>query len=101
MNTIQANAGEPFPITHPELCVYVQLTGGVGTGQVQVVVVVADTGEEAFGSPAHEYRHPTDRHVVGAIVFRLQRCVFHRPGLYWVEFRHDGTTLNQTPLIVR
>ena len=83
------------------MCVYVVFTGGVGRGQVQVVVVDADSGADVFGSPVHEYQHPPDRHAVAAIVFRLQRCVFPRPGLYWVEFRHDGVALNQTPLIVR
>lgn len=100
-HAIRARPGESFPITHPELCVYVVLSGGVGIGRVEVAVVDADTDQFVFGSPPHDFPHSTDRHTVSAIAFRLLRCVFPRPGLYWVEFRHDGRTLRQMPLILR
>ena len=100
-HSIRAKPGESFPITHPELCVYVTFTGGSGTGRIEVVIVDADTEEQVFGSPEHDYQHPADRHALMGIAFRLQRCVFPRPGLYWVEFRHDGVTLARVPLVVR
>ena len=100
-HAIRAKPGESFPITHPELCVYVVLTGGVGVGKVDVVVRDADTEEVVLATPPHDFTHPTDRHTVSALAFRLRRCVFRRPGLYWVESRHDGSTVRQAPLIVR
>lgn len=100
-HTIQVKPGVSFPITHPVLCLYVVLSGGVGTGRMEAVVVDADTEEDLFGSTPHDYHHPADRHHVAGITFRLRNCVFHRPGLYWVEFRHDGMVLRRVPLIVR
>lgn len=100
-HTIRVKPGVPFPIIHPVLCLYVLFSGGVGTGRVQAVVVDADTEEDQFGSTPQDYHHSVDRHSVAGITFRLQRCVFRRPGLYWVEFRHDGVALRRLPLIVR
>jgi hypothetical protein len=100
-HVIRAKAGQSFPITHPVLCVYLVLTGGVGNGRCEVAVSDGDTELRLFGSPVHEIRHPAGRHELHGLSFRLLDCVFPRPGLYWVEFRHDDTQLRREPLIVR
>jgi hypothetical protein len=100
-SAIRPKPGEGFPLVHPELCVYVAFSGGSGTGKVSVAVVDADTELDVFSSPQHDYTHPADRHQLLSLVFRLRRCVFPRPGLYWVVFRHDGLDVVQTYLIVR
>lgn len=100
-HTIRAKPGESFPITHDQLCVFLVLPGGVGVGRVEVVIVDADTDEPVFRSETHDFEHPADRHSVSGLSFRLQRCVFRRPGVYWVEFRHNGTTICQATLFVR
>jgi hypothetical protein len=99
--TIRAKPPGTFPVTHPELCVYIVLTGGVGTGAVRVVIVEADTDRELLGSEPFPVSHPADRHHVTGIAIRMRDCVFPRPGLYWVEFRHDGDPIARQPLIVR
>jgi hypothetical protein len=100
-HTIRPKPGQGFPLPHSGLCVYLVLTGGVGTGAIQIRVVEADTGLELFGSPTHRVSYPNDRHDVSAVIFRIRRCVFPRPGLYWVEFHHDGIVAGREPLIVR
>ncbi len=101
VHTIRAKPEQSFPLRHTGLCVYLMLTGGVGTGVVQIRVVEADTGIDLFGSPAHRVTFPVDRHEVSGIVFRITDCVFPRPGLYWVEFHHDGSVLRQESVVVR
>jgi hypothetical protein len=101
MHTIRAKPGQSFPLPHPGLCVYIVLTGGVGSADVQIRVVEADSGIDLFGSPVHRVTYPTDRHEVSGIVFRITECVFPRPGLYWVEFHHDGVVVRQEPITVR
>ena len=101
VHTIRAKPGLPFPLHHPGLCVYLVLTGGAGSGVVRIRVVEADSGIEAFGSPAHRISYPPDRHEVAGVLFRITDCVIPRPGLYWVEFLHDGNVVQPEPIIVR
>jgi hypothetical protein len=101
VHTIRAKPGQAFPLRHPGLCVYLMLSGGVGTGEVQIRVVEADTGIDIFGSPAHHITYPTDRHEIAGLVFRITGCVFPQPGLYWVEFHHDGLIVRQVSVVVR
>lgn len=77
------------------------LTGGVGTGHIQVRITDADSETQLFGSPVHEITYPPDRHEISGVALRVERCVFPRPGLYWVEFHHDGYMLWREPLTVR
>lgn len=101
VHTIRAKPEQAFPLRHAGLCVYLMLTGGVGSGVVQIRVVEADSGIDLFGSPAHRITYPTARHEVSGVVFRITDCVFPRPGLYWVEFHHDGIVVRQESVIVR
>lgn len=73
----------------------------MGTGRIQLVVSEADTEGQLFATPVHEVTYPTDRHEKSGVVLRIERCVFPRLGLYWVEFHHDGLMLRREPVIVR
>lgn len=101
VHVIRAVPHGQFPAMHPELCVYLLLTGDVGTGRARVDVIEADTGASVFESVEHEIIHPQNRLHVHGIVFRVRGCVFPSPGLYWVEFRHERVTLGREPLLVR
>jgi hypothetical protein len=101
VHTIRARPGQTFPLTHPGLCVYLVLTGGVGVGRIQLRVSEADPGAPLFGSPVHTVTHPVDRHELSGLVLRVGPCVFPRPGLYWVEFHHDGIELGRESVVVR
>lgn len=101
IHAIRLKPGVGFPFRHPGLTVFVQFSGGVGTGLVQVAVVTADDETAVYESDPTPLTHPTDRHQVGGVVFRVLDCVFPRPGLYWVEFRYDGLLVQREPVIVR
>jgi hypothetical protein len=81
--------------------VYLVLTGGVGTARTQVRITEADTEADLLGTPELEIRYPPDRHHIAGLVIRIESCVFPRPGLYWVEFHHDGDVLRREPVVVR
>lgn len=76
------------------------MTGGRGTGELRVVFTYADTGEAVFGSAAQSRTFPDDPLVIVPLAFRLRNCIFRRPGLYWVEFRHNGRTVEERSLLV-
>ena len=90
--------GEVYPLMHPQLCVYVVLSGGVGTGRIQIVVSEADTERAIFGTHVHDLTYPTDRHQIAVLVLRLEDCIFPEPGLYWIEFHSDGDIIRREPV---
>jgi hypothetical protein len=90
-----------FPVELDQLCVYLQLTGGRGSGNAQVVTLFADTGEAIFATSVRRIDHPPDPLVVKPYVFRIRQCRFPRPGLYWVVFRYNGRELSERELFVR
>ncbi len=101
VSTLHATSDPPFPLRHTQLCVYLQVTGGRGTGQGEVVAIHADSDQVAFRSPATALTFGGDPLAVLGLVFRLRDCPFPEPGLYWVQFRYNGTLLAQQPLVVR
>jgi hypothetical protein len=101
VNTLGAAEGSDFPLCHPELCIYLLMTGGRGTGEGRIVAVAADTNEVAFASPAHPITFPPDPLALLGCIFRIQDCVFQKSGLYWIQFWFNGKTIAQQPLLVR
>lgn len=92
------------PVTLPavidRMCVLLYLAGGRGTGVGQIVAVHADTNEPAFGSRPLRLTYPADPLRVVPVLFRMERCVVRRTGLYWVEFRHNNRPLAELSLLV-
>lgn len=81
--------------------VYLATTGGRGSGEARIVVVDADSGAEVYAGDAHRLHFPPDPVQVTGMIFRIPACWLPRPGLYWVEFRYDGTMVSRQPLLVR
>jgi hypothetical protein len=90
-----------FPIVHPEICVYLHLTEGRGSGEAQIAIVRADSGEASFVGSPHMLTFPSNPLAVKGVAFRILDCVLPEAGLYWVEFRYGGKALARQPLLVR
>jgi len=101
VSTIRALSDPPFPLRLPQLCTYLQLTGGRGTGQGQIATIHADTDQVAFTSVASALTFGSDPLAVLGVVFRMRDCPFPEPGLYWVQFRYNEKVLAQQALVVR
>jgi hypothetical protein len=41
----------PYPLLFPELCVFLALTEGRGTGTAQIICTFEDSGQRVFGTP--------------------------------------------------
>jgi hypothetical protein len=89
--------GAPYPFLLRQLCVFAQLAGGLGPSSVQARVVDAATGEEVFGSPAHQVTFPGGTAVV-TVLFRLRDCPFPHPGTYLVQLFCQGTFIDDRRL---
>ena|SRR2546421_10080877 len=88
-----------YPIRH-SFCVYLALTEGRGAGEGRIAVVSADTELEIYLGQSHTLTFGPDPLKVLGAVFRIASCSFARPGLYWVEFRYNGSTIARQPLLV-
>jgi hypothetical protein len=90
VNYVRPETPGRYPVRLRQLAVLVELTGGRGTGEGQIVVVAADTDEPVFASPVHTWSYPADPLRVLPVVFRIRECSFPRSGVYWVQFWHRG-----------
>ncbi len=73
-----------FPYTHPQLCIYLQLSGHEGVATGRVVAVSDATDEEIAFAPIDAVQLWGPLSVV-AYWLRIQHCVFPAPGLYWFQ----------------
>jgi hypothetical protein len=89
--------GVTYPFRLRRLCVFAQLTGGLGRSAIEAKVVDATTGNEVFGSPTHQVTFPGGTAVV-TVLFRLLRCPFPRPGTYLVQLFCQGTFIDDRRL---
>jgi hypothetical protein len=101
VSSIRSTAEPPFPLRHPQLCLYLQVTEGRGKGNVRIVVREADSEVVVSATPPRELTFAGSPLSVAAMLFRVQDCVFPRPGLYWVQFCFGEQVLAQEPLLVR
>jgi hypothetical protein len=101
LNTLEALEEPAFPLHLPVLCVYMEVTGGRGTGQAHIDCRQADSGRVVFSSPAHALTFPPNPLAIRGLVFRISACRFPEPGLYWIQFCYNQRMLAEQPLVVR
>jgi hypothetical protein len=93
--------GEPaFPLYHPEICVFVQLTDCRGVGDVRVEVRRAD-GTSVFRTRTRSVPFGDDPTEIVGLSFRLRNVAFPAAGLYWVELWYNDGVLARQPLELR
>ena len=101
LSTVRA-VGEPaFPLHLPVLCVYLEVSGGRGTGQARIDCRQADSGQILFSNPSHALTFSPNPLAVRFLIFRITDCFFAEPGLYWIQFRYNQRILAEQPLVVR
>ncbi len=100
-HVINAGSDAAFPVCHPELCVFLQVTDGRGSGTVEIVAIESDTDQVIWSSIPQTITFGKDPLAVSGLVFRLRNCLFPRPGLYWIEFRYNDVTTAQEHLLLR
>jgi hypothetical protein len=79
----QIRAGS-FPYSHPQLCIYLQVTGHQGTAACHVEVVPAGGDSAVFSSPEQDVQFEGPL-VVVPVVWLIERCSFPEAGLYYVQ----------------
>src|SRR5439155_5235130 len=73
-----------FPYVHPQLCIYLQITGHQGTASGRVVLVNEATEEIIIHVPIEEFELFGPLEVV-PVWLRIRDCEFPEPGVYWFQ----------------
>jgi hypothetical protein len=84
-----------------QICIYLVLTEGYGSGFAQIRVEYSDSepAKVLFGSPEHEFDFAghSPLELLG-VVFRLKDCLFPQAGRYSVQFWYNGEKIEERPL---
>jgi hypothetical protein len=73
-----------FPYTHPQLSVYLQVTGHQGPASGHVVILREATEEEIAHTPIDEFQLSGPLTVIHLQV-EITDCEFPAPGVYWFQ----------------
>jgi hypothetical protein len=101
MSFIRATDDPPYPLLYREICVFLALTEGRGSGHGFITGTHEETGETVFETPRRPITFGVDPLDVTGIVFRIRDCWFPRAGLYSIQFWYDGVIAEQRPLLLR
>lgn len=94
-----AIAAPAFAYVHPQLCVYLQMTGHEGQASGRAIVYRAETDEEVASTTEDviEFRGPLDFIHVS---WWLLDCTFPEPGLYYIQIFFDGKLIGERSLVL-
>ncbi len=101
LSNIRSLDEPPYPLLYRELCVFVAVTEGRGTGTAQIVCVFEETGLKIFETPTRQVNFGPDPLEVVGLPFRIRNCRFPHAGMYSIQFWYNGKTLAQCPLLLR
>lgn len=73
-----------FPYVHPQLCIYLQITGHEGIATGHIVVVNEATDEEIVQVPIAAFQLSGPLEII-PIWLRIRDCEFPEPGVYWFQ----------------
>jgi hypothetical protein len=88
-----------FPYLHPQLIVYLQVTGHPRVTRCRSVLLRAETDEELYRTPedAVELRGPLEFH---HLHFSFPDCEFPEAGIYYVQVYFDDVLCGERALIL-
>jgi hypothetical protein len=98
LTNIRAIDQPPFPLLYRELCVFLVLTEGRGTGDGQIRCVFEETGQKVFETPKRQIAFGADPLEVVGVPFRIGDCRFPRAGQYFIQFWYNDDKIEERPL---
>jgi hypothetical protein len=98
-DTIRVSPDRVFPYVRPTLYVFVRLSDAEGRLPAYIQITRADTTEAIFQTTTRFLQFP-DRRTAINVCFRLVRCEFPLPGVYFVEFYCNDRFLQDRVLTI-
>jgi len=88
-----------LPCVHPEMCVFVSLTGGRGEYPCEIVCRHVDGETIAFSAKGKVVMR--DPYQVVDLVFRLKGARFPKEDKYWLHFLVEGIPIMMRQMLVQ
>jgi hypothetical protein len=101
MSNIRSRGQPPYPLLYEELCVFLALTEGRGTGTAKIICIFEETDQKVFETPQRQVAFGADPLEVVGLPFRIRDCGFPRPGRYSIQFWYNGEKVAERPLLLR
>lgn len=90
-----------YPFVLDQMCVFLILTEGRGTGSCQLKLVIEETGQVVWETQPQAVVFGPDPLALRGLVFRDHQVPFPAPGVFLVQFWYDGQLLAQQPVSAR
>lgn len=97
---VAAPDDQVFPLTL-DLCVFLVLTEGRGSGLARIVCIDADRGGPIFRGAGRQITFGDNPLELGGVGMRIRDCKFPRRGLFSLQFWFDGKMIEERPFRVR
>jgi hypothetical protein len=91
----------PYPFWLDQMCVFLILTEGRGTGACQLKLVFEETGQVVWETSPQPIAFGSDPLALHGIIFRDRQVPFPSPGMYAVQFWYNDQLLAQQPVRAR
>src|SRR5437763_695666 len=101
IGSIRPRRGAAYPLLHPAVCLFVELVECRGPGRLRVDVRDAETDEVVSATPTRSVPLPESPLTVVGMRFRLRKCKFPVPGLYWINLWYNDRLLARRPIILQ
>lgn len=95
------NVLEDYPTLIEEICCVAAVSGGRGSGQVQVVCVDEESERGLFAGQVHEVHCGEDPLDLMIVPFRIRDCYFPKPGMYSFQLFWNGELIGTCSLRLR
>jgi hypothetical protein len=89
-----------YPHSRTRFCVFVQMSGGLGTIPIYLDIRFAETEELIWTTELRQLSIP-DRHTIAQVALTVEGCRFERPGLYLLELFCNNAWVCDTTLLLR
>jgi hypothetical protein len=101
ISNIHALEDPPYPLMYREMCVFLALTEGRGSGEGNIACIFEETGQKVFETRGRQITFGPDPLEVVGVPFRIRDCSFPWAGLYSVQFWFEGEMIEERPLRMR
>jgi hypothetical protein len=101
ISSISSLDPSPYPLLYQELCVFLALTEGRGTGHIQIRCVFEETGQKIFETPRRRIKLGEDPLEVMGLPVRIRDCLFPQTGIHSIQFWYNGHRVSECPLRLR
>jgi hypothetical protein len=90
-----------YPFWLDQMCVFMILTEGRGTGSCQLKLVFEETGQTVWETQAQQIAFGADPLALHGIIFRDRHVPFPAQGVYSVQFWYNDQLLAQQTVRAR